>query len=197
MATDNQKALVYIGRIAQQNPSIQTVVGYLMADPGRMRLVYHLKDDFTLAMGLSIHRRIEIPLAPWQGFIRGVPVPDPLTWIQAAQSYRGQPVMVRISTDDPVLLQLLNGLLKEEKEAEYRQQLLARMDGVRQELDRALDLYNEVRHIMEVDRDRQPELVKFLTMAESQMQGMGKELKAMKAHLETGDPSLPPTEEGD
>lgn len=197
LATDSQKVLIYIGRIAQQNPSIQTIVGYLMADPGRLRLVYHLKEEFSMSMAISIHRRIEIPLAPWQGFIKGVPVPDPLTLIQAAQDYRGQPVMVRISTDDPVLLQLLNQVLKDEKDKEYRQQLMERMDGVRTELDRALDLYNEVRNIMEVDRDRQDELAKFLSLAESQMQGMGQELKALKAHLQANSPSLPPSEGDD
>ncbi|SMC02772.1 hypothetical protein SAMN00768000_0758 [Sulfobacillus thermosulfidooxidans DSM 9293] len=184
MGTDNQKVLVYIGRIAQQNPLIQTIIGYLMADPSRTRFVYQLKDEYALSMTMSIHRRIEIPLAPWQGFIRGVPVPDPLTWIQAAQDFKGQPIMVRLSTDDPVLLQLLNTLLKDEKAQEYRNQLLDRMESVRKELDRALDLYNEVRHIMEIDHERQPELIKFLAMAEDQMQGMGQELKTLKAHLE-------------
>ncbi len=168
-----------------------------MADPRRLRLVYHLKDDFTLSMAISIHRRIEIPLAPWQGFIKGVPVPDPLVWIQAAQNHPSEPVMVRISTDDPVLLQLLNQILKDEKDQEYRQQLKERMDGVRQELDRALDLYNEVRNIMEVDRDRQSELVKFLALAESQMQGMGQELKALKAHMEDDKSTLSPPEGDD
>lgn len=196
MGSETQRVLVYVGRIAHQTPSIQTIIGYLLADPGRTHFVYHIKEDYPLAMALSIHRRIEIPLAPWQGFIRGVPVPDPLTWIQAAQDFKGQPVMVRISTDDPVLLQLLNTLLKDEKRAEYRSQLLERMDGVRQELDHALDLYNEVRHIMEVDRDRQPELIKFLAMAENQMQGMGRELKALKAHLENNE-AMPGSEGSD
>jgi chromosome segregation ATPase len=84
-------------------------------------------------------------------------------------------------------LQLLNQILKDEKDQEYRQQLKERMDGVRQELDRALDLYNEVRHVMEVDQERQVELTKFLGIAENEMHHLGQELKFLKGRMESVD----------
>jgi predicted nucleic acid-binding Zn-ribbon protein len=58
-----------------------------------------------------------------------------------------------------------------------------RMQNLRQELDRALDLYNEVRHLMEIDQERQQELEKFLSMAEAEMQNMGRELSQIKARM--------------
>ncbi|POB11133.1 hypothetical protein [Sulfobacillus sp. hq2] len=184
MVADQQKILTYIGRIAYNSPVIQTVVGYLMADPARVVFVRQWPEDQTLAMTMSIHRRIELAGPLWQGYVRGVPVPDPLTWIQAATPFRSAAIALRLSTDDVWLMEAVQPLIQSEEAAEYRAQLEERMQTVRQELDRALDLYNELRHIMEVDRERQPQLEKFLTLAQTQMQTMGQELKVLKENLD-------------
>ena len=184
MAADQQKILAYIGRVAHQSPVIQMVVGYLMADPGRLSFVRQWPDDQTLAMAMSLHRRLELAGPVWQGYVRGVPVPDPLTWIQAAAPFRASGVAVRLSTDDVWLMEAVQPMVLREQAAESRTHLAERMRSVRQELDRALDLYNEMRHIMEVDRERQPHLEKFLAMAQTQMQGMGQELKMLKDNLD-------------
>lgn len=178
-----ERLLVYLGRLTIQVPPIQVVVGYLLSDPGRVQFTHQLRADYPLAMAISAHRRIELPLAPWQGFIRGVPVPDPLTWIQASSNFRGEPIAVRLSSDDPTLLKMLSPLITPEQEREERAQWQTRMENLRQELDRALDLYNEVRHIMEVDHDRAAELEKFLGIAEEEMQGLGRELTMLKERL--------------
>jgi hypothetical protein len=189
MSDGYQKILTYIGRVMHQHPAMQTAIGYLLADPARVRFVRHGAQTHELAMLLAIYRRIEIPGPSWQGWIRSVPVPDPLAWINAAAPLRAHPIVLKVSTDDPLLVRLLQPLVEKEAQVEARTQINERMQVVRDELDHALDLYNEVRHIMEVDRDRQPELEQFLVMAQKQMQGMGQELQTLKDHLQQANGS--------
>lgn len=182
MREEIDKLLIYLGRLTHQVPALQVIVGYLMADPSRVRFVDSLDQNRHLAMALAIYRRIEIPLAPWQGYIRNVPVPDALTWIQAARGIGGE-ITIRVSSDDPLVLQLLNPLVAPERLRHDRVVMVDRMQSLRQELDRALDLYNEVRHLMEIDHERQQELEKFLAMAETEMQNMGRELTQIKGRM--------------
>lgn len=188
MREEIEKLLIYLGRSTAQVPALQMVIGYLMSDPSRVRFVATLDQGRELAMAVSAHRRIELPLAPWQGYIRGVPVPDPLTWIQAARTVSGE-IAVRVSSDDALVLQLLNSLVAPERARQERVQVQDRMQNLRVELDRALDLYNEVRHLMEIDQDRHQELEKFLSMAETEMQNMGRELAHLKQRM-TDRPSM-------
>lgn len=182
MREDIDKLLLYLGRLTGQVPVLQVIVGYLLADPSRVRFVESLDTQAPLAMGLSVHRRIELPMAPWQGYIRSVPVPDALTWIQAARGIGGE-ISVRVSSDDPMVRQLLTPLLAPERERQERRVMSDRMQNLRQELDRALDLYNEVRHLMGIDEERQQELERFLSMAEAEMQNMGRELTQIKTRM--------------
>lgn len=189
MREEIDKLLIYIGRLAGQVPVLQVIVGYLLSDPSRIRFVDTLESNRDLAMAVSVHRRIELPVAPWQGYIRNVPVPDPLTWIQAARAMGGE-IAVRVSSDDPIVVQLLSPLVAPERARQERLVMEDRMQNLRQELDRALDLYNEVRHLMGIDQERHQELEKFLAMAEAEMQNMGRELGQIKQRIE-GSP--PPT----
>lgn len=182
------KLLIYLGRLTGQVPVLQVIVGYLMADPSRVRFVDSLDHNRQLAMVLSVHRRIELPMAPWQGYIRGVPVPDALTWIQAARGIGGE-IAVRVSSDDPLVRQMLNPLVAPERNRQEKLVMTERMQSLRVELDRTLDLYNEVRQLMEIDQERHQELEKFLTMAESEMQHMGRELSHIKERMSSEGPS--------
>ncbi len=185
--TNVRRILSHLARISVNAPAIQIAVGYLLADPRRVRFVSQFGEGQGLGMAISAHRRIEIPLAPWQGFINGVPVPDPLLWIDAAGSMPSTFVAVRISTDDMELIQRLAPMVTADRERHERIELTDRVQSLRQELDRALDLYNEVRNVMEVDQDRQAELTKFLGIAENEMHGLGQELKFLKERLNTVD----------
>ena len=189
MREEIDKLLVYIGRVTGQVPVLQVIIGYLLSDPSRVRFVDTLDANRQLGMVLSIHRRIELPMAPWQGYIKSVPVPDALTWIQAARAMGGE-IAVRLSSDDPVLLQRLTPLVAPERARHERVVMADRMQNLRQELDRALDLYNEVRHLMEIDQERQAELEKFLAMAEAEMQNMGRELSQIKERMQESPPNV-------
>lgn len=189
MPAQTESLLVYLGRITVQIPAVQLAVGYLMADTSRVQFVASAEPrGHELFMSISAHRRIEVPMSPWQGYVRGVPVPDPLTWVQAARSSGHASVMVRVSSDDAVLLSLLNPILAPEKAQRERVEVERRMEGLRNELDRALDLYNEVRHLMGVDHERYLELNKFLSLAEQEMQHMGQEMKVLKDRMVPREP---------
>ncbi|AEJ38586.1 hypothetical protein TPY_0384 [Sulfobacillus acidophilus TPY] len=178
-----ERLLIYLGRTTMHLSWLQLIIGYLLSDPGRVRFVPSLDGTPELAMMISAHRRIEVPGPPWQGYVRGVPVPDPLTWIQVAKSMT-VPIDVRLSSDDPILLQMLTPLVAPVARQHERLEVEERMQSLRTELDRALDLYNEVRHIMEVDHERHQELEKFLGLAEAEMQKMGQELKRLKSRMD-------------
>lgn len=183
--TDVRRILTHLARISISAPSVQIAVGFLLANPSRVRFVSQIGEGPGLAMAISVHRRIEIPLAPWQGFINGVPVPDPILWMEAAMGKDGQVITVRISTDDFELIQRLTPLVTKDAERHRRAELSDRVQNLRHDLDQALDLYNEVRHVMEVDQDRHEELSKFLGIAEQEMQGIGQELKFLRSRLES------------
>ncbi len=183
--TDVRRILTHLARISISAPSVQIAVGFLLANPSRVRFVSQIAEGPGLAMAISVHRRIEIPLAPWQGFINGVPVPDPLLWMEAAMGKDGQVITVRISTDDFELIQRLSPMVTKDAERHRRAELSDRVQNLRHDLDQALDLYNEVRHVMEVDQDRHAELSKFLGIAEQEMQGIGQELKFLRSRLES------------
>lgn len=185
MREETERILTTLGRMAVHSPAIQLAVGYLLYDPGRVQFVHQLAEDRVLAMTISAHRRIEIPMAPWQGFVRGVPISDPMIWIQAARSQLNQMISVRVSTDDAQLLHLLQPLIQPDRVRLERSRLEHRMEHLRQGVDESLDIYNEVRHLIGVDPERREELSKFLQMAESEMQDLGRELKALKEHLGT------------
>ncbi len=187
MREEIDKLLIYLGRITAQTPHLQMILGFLLSDPSRVRFVATLDTGGELAMAISAHRRIELPISPWQGYIRGVPVPDPIVWIQAARAMRGD-IAIRLSSDDPLVMQLANPLIAPERERRERLVMEDRMQDLRQELDRTLDLYNEVRHLMEIDHERHQELETFLSMAEREMQNMGRELSHLKERIEGDNP---------
>jgi hypothetical protein len=134
-------------------------------------------------MTLGLHRRIEIPMAPWQGYIRGVPVPDPFAWIEAARRFPHEVIQIRTSTDDGRLLAQLEPMVRDEQQKAERGELQERVVHLRQEVDQVLDIYNELRHLMAVDAERQSELTQFLGMAEHEMHQLGNELNALKERL--------------
>lgn len=177
------RALIYLGRIATPFPAIQTVVGYLLADPERVRFVRRLHPDQPLAMAISAHRRIELPVAPWQGYIRGVPVPDPYAWIDGARRMGAREVWVRVSTDDPRLTAWVEGLATDDSEQVEQRALTARMEELRGKVDQVLDIYNELRHLLTVDPERAQDLGRFVNMAEDEMQSLGRELNHLKERL--------------
>jgi hypothetical protein len=178
------RLLAHLARLTVASPASQLMIGYLLANPERVEWVEGPTDDAGLGMTFSAHRRIEVPGVPWQGFVRGVPIPDPLLWLQATEGQRGQRIRVKVATDDPILTQALAELTRPTRIRAQRREMEARMASLRAEVDRTLDIYAEVRRLMESEEaGRDPELPQFLKLAERQMQELGEELARLKARM--------------
>lgn len=183
MASEPENVLAYLARLTVQIPTVQLAIGWLLANQARVQFVEHHAQDQILAMTFSAHRRIEIPMVPWMGYLRGVPVPDPLIWVEAAEQWPQHLISIHVATDDLRLSNLMQPLIRPHQERMARQDLERKVRGLRSDVDRALDLYNEIRHILEVSPEREQELHAFLRLAEHDMQGLGRQLQWFKDQL--------------
>lgn len=185
MVDQTMAALTQLARLTVGAPPAQVMVGYLLANLDRVRFVSRIRPDMELAMSFGAHRRIEVPLVPWQGFLRGVPIPDPLLWIDTARQFGRASIAVRVSTDDGTLTELIRPQVDPEELKAQRQELESRMVGLRQEVDRTLDIYAEVRKLMqEPDGEHDPNLTQFYRIAHQQMEQLGEELSRLKERLQ-------------
>jgi hypothetical protein len=178
--------LAQLARLMVAVPAAQLMIGYLLAVPERVQFVDRLEDGYEVGMAFGAHRRIEVPMIPWQGFVRGVPIPDPLLWLEAVRQVRPGVIAVRISTDDPVLTSRLRPLLAAVRARTERQEVEQRVQELRAEVDRTLDIYGEVRRLLnDQSGAHDPNLPVFLQMAQQQMQELSAELKRLKERLES------------
>lgn len=178
-------ALDQLARLTVGAPPAHLMVGYLLGNVERVRFVSRLEGDVALGMSFGVHRRIEVPMMPWQGYVRGVPIPDPLLWIQAARMVGTSQIAIRVSTDDTQLTRILTPVLEQERQRSERGTLDREIRNLRQEVDRALDIYAEVKKLMDdPERREDSNLPRFMAMAQSQMEQLGAELSRLKARLE-------------
>jgi hypothetical protein len=178
-------ALDQLARLTVGAPPAHLMVGYLLGNVERVRFVSRLEGDVALGMSFGVHRRIEVPMMPWQGYVRGVPIPDPLLWIQAARMVGTSQILIRVSTDDTQLTRILTPVLEQERQRSERGTLDREIRNLRQEVDRALDIYAEVKKLMDdPERREDSNLPRFMAMAQSQMEQLGAELSRLKARLE-------------
>lgn len=178
-------SLAQLARLTAGVAPAHLMAGYLLAEPRRTRFVAHLGADAPLGMAFGVHRRIEVPMMPWQGFIRGVPIPDPLLWIDSTRNAPHDRIDVRVSTDDPTLMRLLAPMQARQQTGEKRVTLERHISSLRAEVDRALDIYAEVKRLMQdPEHDADRDLPRFLSMAEGQMEELGRELSRLKARIE-------------
>jgi hypothetical protein len=177
--------LAQLARLTIGAPAAQLMIGYLLAAPDRVQFVDHLDEGHEVGMAFGAHRRIEVPMVPWQGFVRGVPIPDPLLWLEAVRPLRPGIIAVRISTDDPLLTARLKPFLAGHRARQERRAVERRVQELREEVDRTLDIYGEVRRLLnDLDEPHDPNLPAFLQMAERQMQDLSTELARLKERLE-------------
>lgn len=184
---ERRLALAQLARLTQGVPPAHLMAGYLLAREDRVRFAANVPEGAELGMSFGIHRRLEVPLLPWQGVVRGVPVPDPLLWIEAAAMVGAASIWVRISTDDTQLTRLLATQVTSNQAVVDRRGLEHRIQGLREEVDRTLDIYGEVRRLMltpEENQETDPNLPQFLRLAQEQMQALGEELSRLKEQLD-------------
>ncbi|MDA8197980.1 MAG: hypothetical protein M0Z54_00935 [Thermaerobacter sp.] len=181
---ETRQTLAHLARLTMPIPPAHLMVGYLLAHAERVRFTPTLDTDAPLAMAFGVHRRIEVPLVPWEGFARGVPIPDPLLWIEAARSETRSPLSIRVSTDDRLLGALLARHFERRQAGDVRRQREDQVQRLRQQVDQTLDIYAELKRLLaDPDREAEGHLPEFLVMAEEQMAHLSQELTALKGQM--------------
>lgn len=180
-----RQTLAHLARLTMSIPPAHLMVGYLFAHADRVRFTPTLDMEAGLAMAFGAHRRIEVPLVPWEGFQHGVPIPDPLLWIEAARAHTRTPIAVRVSTDDRLLGSLLARHFERRQVGDARREREDQVRRLRQQVDQTLDIYAELKRLLaDPEREADAQLPEFLAMAEEHMAQLSQELTALKGQLD-------------
>lgn len=162
--------------------------GLLMGAVHRVYFVRDL-DGAPIAIQINMGRARVWPTPPWQANVGGMTLPDPLT-LASALAQRNDPICVKVAFDgadeDEEFQQLLvdnyldvmagrtAGVLRAE----------SRIDHLRNRIDRALDIYNECRRLMEESSpERRAELEAFQKMAQEELQACTRELRELELQV--------------
>lgn len=166
--------------------------GLLMGAVHRVHFVRDLTGA-PIAVQINMGRARVWPTPPWQASVGGMDFPDPLT-LASALARRSEPICVKASFDGA------------EEDEEFQRVLVdsyadvvagrtagvvqaeSRMEDLRSRIDRALDIYNEVRRLMEEgDEARRAELAVFQKMAQEELQACTRELRALELQVTQGN----------
>lgn len=158
---------------------------------GAVHRVHFVRDMAGAPVGIQINmgRARVWPTPPWQATIGGMSFPDPLT-LAAALAQRDDPICVRLVFDgseenedfQQVLVNDYSDIVAGRTAGV--QQAEGRMDDLRNRIDRALDIYNECRRLMEEGNpERQAELEAFQKMAQEELQACTRELRSLELQV--------------
>lgn len=162
--------------------------GLLMGAVHRVHFVRHL-EGAPIAIQIAMGRARVWPTPPWQATVGGMSIPDPLT-LASALAQRDDPICVKLMFDGSnehedfqrslvdSYADIVAGRTAGVQEAEDR------MAELRARIDRALDIYNECRRMMEEGTpERQAELAAFQRMAQEELQACTQELRQLEMQL--------------
>ncbi|HLT59269.1 MAG: hypothetical protein LOD91_03770 [Limnochordales bacterium] len=162
--------------------------GLLMGAVHRVHFVRHL-EGAPIAIQIAMGRARVWPTPPWQATVGGMSIPDPLT-LASALAQRDDPICVKLMFDGSnehedfqrslvdSYADIVAGRTAGVQEAEDR------MAELRARIDRALDIYNECRRMMEEGTpERQAELAAFQRMAQEELQACTRELRQLEMQL--------------
>lgn len=158
---------------------------------GSVQRVFFVRDLEGAPVGIQINmgRARVWPTPPWQATIGGMSFPDPLT-LASALAQREDPICVKLAFDgsdeDEDFQQALVNDYSDIVSGRTAgvQQAEGRMDELKSRIDRALDIYNECRRLMEEGSpERQAELAAFQKMAQEELQACTRELRALEMQV--------------
>ena len=162
--------------------------GMLMGAVHRVHFVRDL-EGAPIAIQISMGRARVWPTPAWQATVGGMTIPDPLT-LASALAQRDDPICVKLLFDGSNEHEDFQQLLVNS----YADIVAGRTAGVqhaedriaelRARIDRALDIYNECRRLMEEGApERQAELAAFQRMAQEELQACTRELRRLEMQV--------------
>lgn len=168
------------------------ILGLLMGAVDRVHFVRDL-DGAPIALQVNIGRARVWPMPSWQATVGGMTFPDPLT-LAAAIAQQDDPICVRLTFDGSESDEEFQEIVVDEYadiaagQTAGVQLAQGGMDDLRDRIDRALDIYNECRRLLEnSDGGRQAELETFQRMAQEELQACTRELKQLEMQLAEDD----------
>lgn len=179
------RVLQHLAIEAYPDAMLVYLFGLLMGAVDRVHFVRDL-DGAPVGIQVNMGRARVWPTSPWQATISGMIFPDPLT-LASALAQRDDPICVRLAFDGS------------ENNEDFQEALVdsyadvaagrtagvvrtdERIDDLKERIDRALDIYNECRRLMDDgDPERQAELQAFQRMAQEELQACTRELRALE-----------------
>lgn len=179
------RVLQHLAIEAYPDAMLVYLFGLLMGAIDRVHFVRDL-DGAPVGIQVNMGRARVWPTSPWQATISGMTFPDPLT-LASALAQRDDPICVRLAFDGS------------ENNEDFQEALVdnyadvaagrtagvvrtdERIDDLKDRIDRALDIYNECRRLMDDgDPERQAELQAFQRMAQEELQACTRELRALE-----------------
>jgi len=162
--------------------------GMLMGAVHRVHFVRDL-EGAPIAIQIAIGRARVWPMPPWQATVGGMTIPDPLT-LASAIAQRDDPICVKLlfdgSSEHEDFQQCLVNSYADVVAGRTAgvQRAEDRMAELRARIDRALDIYNECRRMMEDgDPARRSELAAFQRMAQEELQACTRELRRLEMQV--------------
>ncbi|MBO8141300.1 MAG: hypothetical protein H0Z37_03850 [Firmicutes bacterium] len=162
--------------------------GMLMGAVQRVHFVRNL-EGAPIALQINLGRARVWPAPAWHAKVGGMTIPDPLT-LASALAQRDDPICVKLAFDGSEENEDFQQSLVES----YADVVAGRTAGVRTaeerildlraRIDRALDIYNECRRMMEAgDPARRAELAAFQRMAQQELQACTRELRELEMQV--------------
>lgn len=179
------RVLQHLAIEAYPDAMLVYMFGLLMGAVDRVHFVRDL-EGAPVSIQVNVGRARIWPSAPWQATIGGMTFPDPLT-LASAIVQRDDPICVRLTFDgsennedfQEVLVDSYADIAAGRTAGVVRTD--ERIDDLKERIDRALDIYNECRRLMEgEDPDRQAELETYQRMAQEELQACTRELRALE-----------------
>ena len=181
------EAVVRIGRHLPQHPEMTFLLGFLAGNLGRLHFVRSL-EGAPVAISISAGRRHIWPGSVFDATLHHVPVPMPGALVSALVENE-EPICVRVAFDDPAEAAWFEPLLVDSYytavAARPEDTLETRVNSLRGKIDQQLDVYRECRRLLaQGEGEDEARLRFFLGLAQTEIEGFGRELGELNERLE-------------
>jgi hypothetical protein len=181
------EAVIRLGRHLPHHPEMTFFLGFLAGNLDRLHFVRTL-EGAPVAISIAAGRRHIWPGSVFEATVHHVPVPMPGAVVSALVE-NDEPICVRVSLDDaadaawfePLLLDSYHSAVGHRPE----DTLAERVETLRGKIDQQLDIYRECRRLLsEGEGEDESRLRFFLGLAQTEIEGFGRELTDLNGRLQ-------------
>lgn len=181
------EAVVRLGRHLPQHPEMAFLLGFLAGNLHRLHFVRSL-EGAPVAISIAAGRRHIWPGSVFDATLHHVPVPMPGALVSALVENE-EPICVRVAFDDAAEAAWFEPLLVDSyynaAAARPEDTLASRVSSLRGQIDQQLDVYRECRRLLaQGEGEDESRLRFFLGLAQTEIEGFGRELADLNERLE-------------